>query len=1143
MDIEQKKKLKASMDYDGGGRLSTVANKSNALDAPILIVGLGGTGFDALLATKKLIYDTLNCEKSGDVFTDKPRNIEYLAIDTDKDDETKSLQGVSFNKSNKELQIYTCQDVAGIVKNPDRLPSSIRSWLNTNISNEQVINGAGGVRQLGRLMLMQNIQAATEVIEEKIRRISSTYNNSTPLYVFLFAGICGGTGSGTFLDVPYIIRSVASKLDSMRPVNFTGVLFMPDVNCSKPGIGGVNKAALKKNGYAALKELEYLMNAPKMGDKFVQEYGLYSVGINNAAAVSPYDTCILMSVKDKQGVIQTGNSYDYVINVAAETVLNFVASEPANNAGGNSFAINSFLSNEVNNRITYKALLGKNRRPVSYSYSIAGASSAILPLDDIMSYMTYLAFKKIDKFWNRRPVDAEVVKVLEYFGLESKNQEMLLLSNLPRVQNLDRHTFALIKQTPDMITTDFRAAYTRQVEYINHNAGKMVEQMDSRIQEQNNIINNLFRNLEYGPIYAQQCLYTTSDHLSVTKALDTMAQKFMSSRPTGNQIDAAAKQADMALNNLISSSPILPGAKEKLRNAYIKALENQYQMKMTAYAFEKLADICNAYRNSFIAKNNAIYDSVAELLGTLVELFQKYASIKTETTIDADASGNQTMSWSLVNTPKFIEALEKRMSVDDNLNVDLDSFIRGFYQYLFDNADIWSGERKEDMVQSLNQFISEAFANILNKSMDYYLNFYAVSQGKTLASYCDEIVDKLHSRANIMFPTSNSFAVPVPQPGYSFASIPNNSPQMIKCMKDKVNKDSIVKQSGILERIFMMNFLSATPLSFYADIQDCYENYDQLAKNSPGLHLFEKNKFNNVDWNELPSPYPESEWVSGFCIEEEKRRNRIYREVFDKAVKYGFIVIDHMAIKAYCYWGNPIPVDNILKLENLNPDSEVLDMGAAKRCCIKLKEAMTDVNRLNESHEIPELIPDETVDENGNERVNIAFAKNIFIQMFDIRNKIKEMVENYEYCRETLNKITVDDSVAENYVKAMYLHLIFKKRIEYVYLNRRGEVQSFIELSGRQNRYADFYLYQAYSKLDRRQRDEIEQQIDSIRREMSRSDEDYDKMKLWAEEYHKNLKDILYDLKVDYREIDDGEAYLKVYRMLEEIAEAEYNNF
>ena len=136
-----------------------------------------------------------------------------------------------------------------------------------------------------------------------------------------------------------------------------------------------------------------------------------------------------------------------------------------------------------------------------------------------------------------------------------------------------------------------------------------------------------------------------------------------------------------------------------------------------------------------------------------------------------------------------------------------------------------------------------------------------------------------------------------------------------------------------------------------------------------------------------------------------------------------------------------------------------------------------------------------------------------------------------------------NDSVAENYVKAMYLHLIFKKRIEYVYLNRRGEVQSFVELSGRQNKYADFYLYQAYAKLERKQKDEIEQQIDSVRREMSRADEDYDKMKLWAEEYHKSLKDILYDLKIDYRDIDDGEAYLKVYRMLEEIADAEYNNF
>ena len=57
------------------------------------------------------------------------------------------------------------------------------------------------------------------------------------------------------------------------------------------------------------------------------------------------------------------------------------------------------------------------------------------------------------------------------------------------------------------------------------------------------------------------------------------------------------------------------------------------------------------------------------------------------------------------------------------------------------------------------------------------------------------------------------------------------------------------------------------------------------------------------------------------------------------------------------------------------------------------------------------------------------------------------------------------------------------------------------------------------------------------------TDESYDQMKLWAEEYYKGLRNVLYDLKVDYRDMDDGEAYLKVYRMLEEIADAEYNNF
>jgi hypothetical protein len=46
------------------------------------------------------------------------------------------------------------------------------------------------------------------------------------------------------------------------------------------------------------------------------------------------------------------------------------------------------------------------------------------------------------------------------------------------------------------------------------------------------------------------------------------------------------------------------------------------------------------------------------------------------------------------------------------------------------------------------------------------------------------------------------------------------------------------------------------------------------------------------DWNELPSPYFETKWVSGDAAKrgEEKKRNDHYREVFDEALDLGIIV-------------------------------------------------------------------------------------------------------------------------------------------------------------------------------------------------------------------------------------------------------------
>ena len=60
-------------------------------------------------------------KKDGE-YTDKPKNIEYLGIDTDEGEEKKSYQGMYLNKTAGEIQIYTMPHVQPVLAHPELLP-------------------------------------------------------------------------------------------------------------------------------------------------------------------------------------------------------------------------------------------------------------------------------------------------------------------------------------------------------------------------------------------------------------------------------------------------------------------------------------------------------------------------------------------------------------------------------------------------------------------------------------------------------------------------------------------------------------------------------------------------------------------------------------------------------------------------------------------------------------------------------------------------------------------------------------------------------------------------------------------------------------------------------------------------------------
>lgn len=1140
-DQDKKAKIRASMDYDANGRLTAVANKAAALDAPILIIGLGGTGVGAVLKVKKMIYDRLECERKDGEVMDKPANIEYLVMDTDVASKDKSVGGVGFSETLDETFVFTSSNIQAKLQSPS-LPPFITNWIDKDIDVSEVTNGAGAVRQVGRFMLFDNIKRVVDALDTKIRRVTAGYENTTPLYVFLLAGISGGTGSGTFIDIAYLVKGITRKIDNNRIVNRIGLLFLPDVNLSVQGLSDTKRENIKKNGFAALKELDYLMNVNMTGDCFEQDYGTVKIGPKADGNIPPFETCILMSSKDKNGVTMV-SPYEYTLSVAAETVINFIASEKNQNV--TDFSINSFLSNDKDDCGTFVTMLGDSISPVNYKYAVAGGSSAVIPFDDIMSYMAYLAFQEIDGLWNRIPEENEVNELMQVFGLDAKNLEQQMCFGAPMINNLARHTYDLIKQSPQMIMAEYNGNFEQRKKYMKDKLKELHDNMEARIKEESNPINDIFKDINRGPVFAQRILYTTSMNPCLLKGIEELRRYFATNAPAPQVVEAKKQLADKKMNELLSPKPLF-GSKTKIRDEAVNAMTDYYDILFKVESYSMLENLCGQYYNLFTDRNNEIYANVSELLGTLVELFNKYAAIKSETTETHNAATNSTtLNWSVVAVPTFIKELEERMGSDEELSVDLHGFIQKFYIYLFENVDIWSGKERADVVEKLNYFISVSFDKVLNKSMDFYIKFIANAIGKTEAEYSNEIFSELKQRSNIKFPVKATYSPIVENPSYSYVSIPMDAQNIKNVIKGGLNQKSIIKDSGIKDRIFMINFMSAMPLAAYGDLMACHEAYGNLSDYKHGLHLYEGK---HVSWRELPSPLPQSEWEGGHFVEAEARQNERWREVFDKAVKYNFIQRKQEAGRDifYCCWGDPIDANKILAANNVDLDKDIVAADALK-VLDELMDRMDNQDRLDQSKPIYYGRMKHLDD--GSKEIDVDFAKEIFIKMVAVRSKIALMVEDFERAeevREKLKPFTVRKRLLSSYVKLMYTDTVIKQRGEYVYFDRNGAVQIFCSLESIQNYHPEYYLFnyffnqkvQGNSKLT----DELIELADKAYKEKRSTDESYNAMMDRLQEYVDTIKEKIADLKMEWRDIEDGQMVLSTYQELERIASAELLN-
>ena len=221
-----------------------------------LYIGLGGTGINAILKTKKMFI-----ENYGSV----PPMIGFLGIDTDKDVYVKKLDLIGGGTVALDPSEKCCISVNGprAYFNNQRKLGNL-DWIpEDNIRHITTLDqGAGQIRTNGRLAFDYHRGSIKRKIADSINIISSNTiidnddyevaNDSAPA-IYLAFSFCGGTGCGTFLDVAYLIRcSISEELS----INGYGVL--PDVFWAMNS--GPEMARVRQNAYGAIMDLDYIIH-------------------------------------------------------------------------------------------------------------------------------------------------------------------------------------------------------------------------------------------------------------------------------------------------------------------------------------------------------------------------------------------------------------------------------------------------------------------------------------------------------------------------------------------------------------------------------------------------------------------------------------------------------------------------------------------------------------------------------------------------------------------------------------------------------------------------------------------------------------------------------------------------------------------
>lgn len=869
-----------------GGGIVNHHQQSEQQAGATVAIGIGGTGASALAKLKREVYRKIKPD-NPEAAVPAYNNIRFLLIDSD-DSKLEGHTDMMDLDIRTEFFDISSKAVRKSFNSKEYLAGKKElSWLDYEhiTVKEACMDGAGGIRQVGRFLLFAKASALRTKLKAVINEAVTGVQGGN-LSVHIFSGLSGGTGGGCFLDVCYILRDVLEEMGKEN-VRISGYFFLPDVNLSIPSIAATPKIAefIKVNGYAALKELDYLMELELNGDSFTQDYGEFSI----SSKMTPVDLCYLVSSTQTDGTL-VENGYDYAMSVTTDYVLAFISRvelpegvEAGDNDGGQT------LQGHIANLEQAKAGITK-MHGASVDYNIIGASDATMPLSDITTYLGTKLFEKFSLMWNQSPSPAELndfatKSQLTYEGITAQLTKGITWKvGFPELDPRKvRAGNAQIVERADDWLANTRGTLTKNFQTLSESlAGYYVPRNStSLIGRTFQQLHDLYAvNYDKGPFFAMRLLGGRDNrnllHVIdgyIAKAEAELSAEYKQNGSLDDQLDNAKTR--LARSNFLT-------VKGRCGD-YLRILNRQYVHLGRIRQYQLILELLRLYRKQVVQLNNDFFTVLTTVLDTLQSTFKENSNILT-----GGVRTESTYTWSVLSIPDIRDSLDEQVE-----KMDVGLVTREFLDNMFDEYRNWLSQDPNRIRKMVSDFVVAKFDDITNRTfLDYLkIKFGTSDSNKLQDKIKTEIIEnKLSDRSEPLFWCNSMFSIDNVATN-CVLSVPFNVPEIVQAAEEFRKGDSqfTVRRTGLMDRMSMMRFYSGVPLYAYQGLEQLELAYER--DNKPGRHLYSSPE---KDWNKiLPSPIPASFRVGGYKNERVDQNNRSLQKEFEEARALGIIFEDN----------------------------------------------------------------------------------------------------------------------------------------------------------------------------------------------------------------------------------------------------------